>query len=69
VDAGQANMMLERLRNSLEQAEPPVANFPLVISFGCATALSPKELMMAFEDADHRMYSEKRRKQKLKKTE
>jgi diguanylate cyclase (GGDEF)-like protein len=65
VDAEQAEQTLQRLRKALEKSTPPVMDFPLSVSFGCATAGSPDELMDAFEQADHRMYHEKRRKQAI----
>lgn len=63
VSAEQAEALLQRLKNSLDKAAPPVADFPLAVSFGCATASSPQELTEAFEQADQRMYREKRLKQ------
>ena len=63
VAAEQVEQSLERLRLAVDRLEPPVAGFPLSVSFGCATTAAPDGLSEAIMLADQRMYSEKRSKQ------
>lgn len=65
VDAELVKQTLDRLRKALLKSTPPVENFPLSVSLGCATAHTAEDLIDAFEQADQRMYHEKRRKKVL----
>ncbi len=62
VAADPVEVTLTRLRTAVDKTEPPVAGFPLSVSFGSATALVPDGLMEAFKQADQRMYRAKRAK-------
>jgi len=62
VAADQVEVTLMRLRTAVDRTEPPVAGFPLSVSFGSATTLVPTGLTEAIKLADQRMYREKRAK-------